>query len=83
MRPAFQGKLKGREENAFNAKQELRWLREWLGRVRSEVDAGLLRVEAVLKILDHVGPDQETGPVWTAKPRRKNKNKKKASNLRG
>ena len=75
--PAIQEELKGCEGKSFNAKQELGWLREWLGCVRSEVDAGLLRVDAVLEILDQAGPGQEDGPVWSSKPKRKNKNKKK------
>jgi hypothetical protein len=80
--PGFQGKLKGREELALNVLQELGWLRDWLRRVRGEVDAGLLRVDAVFKALEMDGPGQESkAKSWLPKPRRKNKSKaKKALN---
>jgi hypothetical protein len=62
--------------------QELGWLRDWLRRVRGEVDAGLLRVDAVFKALEMDGPGQESkAKSWLPKPRRKNKSKaKKALN---
>ena len=73
--------LKGREGKPFNAKQELGWLKEWLGRVRSEVDAGLSRVDTILEFLNQDGPGQEDGPRRNLKLKRKNRNKKKkASN---
>ena len=64
--------------------QELGWLREWLERVRSEVDAGITRVDAVFQLLDRAGPNQEDGLVRTARPKRKKKyKKKKGLNLKG
>ncbi|KAE8124991.1 hypothetical protein FH972_019829 [Carpinus fangiana] len=51
-------KVKGRMEASFNAKEELGGLREWLRQLRSEVDAGLVRVDVVLKKLENVGPGQ-------------------------
>ena len=73
-----QGKLKGREEDSLNAIQELGWVREWLRRVRGEVNAGLVSVDAVLKTLDHDGSGPENkGSDWISKPRRKNKYKRK------
>jgi hypothetical protein len=80
--PGFQGKLKGREELALNVLQELGCLRDWLSRVRGEVDAGLLRVDAVFKVLEMDGPGQESkAKSRLPKPRRKNKSKaKKALN---
>jgi hypothetical protein len=50
--------VKGRRETAFNAKQELGGLREWLSQLRREIDAGLVRVDVVLKKLENIGPGQ-------------------------
>jgi hypothetical protein len=52
-------------EDSFNAKQELGGFREWLLQLRSEVDAGLGRIEVIIKRLEVDGPGQL-----------KNKNKK-------
>jgi hypothetical protein len=46
---------------AFNAKQELHSIREWLGRLRGEVDAGIVRLEMVLKNLNVSGSGQGSG----------------------
>ncbi|KAE8125061.1 hypothetical protein FH972_019898 [Carpinus fangiana] len=76
--PIIQGKVKGREESSLNAKLELGCLREWLSRIRGEVDAGLVRVDAVLKVLESDGPGQERrASDWISKPVRKNKYKGK------
>jgi hypothetical protein len=82
--PGVQGNLKGREEAALNAIQELGCLREWLKRVRGEVDEGLGRIEAVFKRLEHDGPGQEKkNSAWNSKPKRENKFKgKKAVNFK-
>ena len=41
---------------AFNANQELHSIREWLGRLRGEVDAGIVRLDVVLSNLKEIGP---------------------------
>jgi hypothetical protein len=43
---------------AFNAKVELYNCREWLRRLRGEVDAGLQRLDGLLKDMDVFGPGQ-------------------------
>jgi hypothetical protein len=45
-------------EHAFNATVELLNCREWLRRIRGEVDVGLQRLDRVLKDLDVYGPGQ-------------------------
>ena len=70
--------MKGREESSLNAKLELCCLREWLSRIRGEVDAGLVRVDAVLKVLESDGPGQKRkASGWISKPMRKNRYKGK------
>jgi hypothetical protein len=39
------------EMSAFNAKQELCSIREWLGQLRGELDAGIERLDVVLNML--------------------------------
>jgi hypothetical protein len=58
-----QGKVILREEvvrdkgvSAFNAKVELYNCKEWLKRIRGEVDAGLQRLDMLLKDVDITGP---------------------------
>jgi hypothetical protein len=46
-------------EHAFNATVELLNCREWLRRIRGEVDVGLQRLDLVLKDLVASGPGQE------------------------
>jgi hypothetical protein len=76
--PIIQGKVKGREESSLNAKLELGYPSEWLSRIRGEVDAGLVRVDAVLKVLESDGLGQERkASDWILKPVRKNKFKGK------
>jgi hypothetical protein len=66
--------VKGRMEASFNAKQELGGLREWLRQLRSEVDAGLVRVDVVLKKLENIGPGQvQKKAVWISKTKSKKK----------
>ena len=49
--------------SAFNAKQELQGIREWLGRLRGEVDTGIVRLDAFLCNLNEVGVwEQREGP---------------------
>jgi hypothetical protein len=71
-RQGTQGKVKGRMEGSFNAKQELGGLREWLRQLRSEVDAGLVRVDVVIKKMEGDGPGQiKKKKVWISKPKPK------------
>jgi hypothetical protein len=61
--------VKGRMENTINAKLELGYCREWLRRLRGEVDAGLRRLDAVIKELEFSGPGQgNKGMGWASKP---------------
>jgi hypothetical protein len=61
--------VKGHMENTINAKLELGYCREWLRRLRGEVDAGLLRLDAVIKELEISGPGQgNKGMGWASKP---------------
>jgi hypothetical protein len=66
-------KGKGRVQASFIAKEELGGLREWLRQLRSEVDAGLVRVDVVLKKLENVGP----GQMQKTKPKKKFKFREK------
>jgi hypothetical protein len=78
--------VKGRMEASFNAKQELGGLREWLRQLRSEVDAGLVRVDVVLKKLENIGPGQvQKKAVWISKtkPKKKLNFKEKRPNSNG
>ena len=64
--------------SAFNAKQELCSIREWLGRLRGEVDARIVRLDVVLSNLKETGSGQgsrEAGRIH--KPKRTFKPKKK------
>jgi hypothetical protein len=73
-----QGKVKGRLEGSFNAKQELGGFREWLWQLRSEVDAGLGRIDVFIKKLEADGPGQlknKNKKIWISKPRPKRKPK--------
>jgi hypothetical protein len=66
------------EENAFNAKLELGYCREWLRRLGGEVDAGLVRIDAVLKEFECSGPSQGSEATnWVSKPSKRNKPKEK------
>jgi hypothetical protein len=73
-----QGKVILREEAvsdkgvyAFNAKVELYNCREWLKRIRGEVDAGLQRLDMLLKDVDITGLGQgRMGKEWAPKPKR-------------
>jgi hypothetical protein len=73
-----QGQMILREEavndkgvSAFNAKVELYNCREWLKRIRGEVDAGLQRLDMLLKDVDITGPGQGCmGKEWASKPKR-------------
>jgi hypothetical protein len=83
-----QGKVKGRLESSFNAKQELGGFREWLWQLRSEVDAGLGRIDVIIKRLEVDGLGQwkkKNKKVWISKPRpkRKPKFKEKTSGVSG
>jgi hypothetical protein len=71
-------RVKGHGETAFNAKQELGGLREWLSQLRREIDAGLVRVDVVLKKLEIIGPGQvQKKTVWIPKTKSKKKFKLK------
>ena len=62
----------------LNAKLKLHSIREWLGRLRGEVDAGIVRLDAVLSNLKESEPGQgsrEMGRIL--KPKRKFKPKQK------
>jgi hypothetical protein len=67
-------RVKGRRETSFNAKLELGELRVWLSQLRSEIDAGLVKVDVALKKLENDGPGQvKKRAVWIqkTKPRKK------------
>jgi hypothetical protein len=73
-RQGTQGKVKGRMEGSLNAKQELGGLREWLWQLRSEIDAGLVRVDVVIKKMEDDGPGQlKKKKIWISKPKPKPK----------
>jgi hypothetical protein len=66
--------------SSFNAKMELLFCRDWLKRIRGEVDAGLRRLDMVLKEVDFSGPgqerpDSELAPKPIRKPEPKDKMK--------
>jgi hypothetical protein len=56
-----------REKGALNAIQELGSCRAWLRRLKGEIDAGLRRFDAAIKVLEACGPGQESndsgGPI--------------------
>jgi hypothetical protein len=55
---------------AFNAKVELYNCREWLRRLGGEVDAGLQRLDWLLKDMDVFGPGQgQSAKGWVPKPK--------------
>jgi hypothetical protein len=55
--------------SSFNAKLELSRCREWLQKIRDEVDVGLQRLDLVIKEVDLSGPDQGCPDyLWAAKP---------------
>ena len=57
--------------SAFNAKVELYNCREWLKRIRGEVDAGLQRLDLLLKNVDITRPGKGCmGKEWASKPKR-------------
>jgi hypothetical protein len=71
-RQGTQGRVKGRMEGPLNARQELGGLREWLWQLRSEVDAGLWRVDEVIKKMKGDGPSQiKKKKIWISKPKPK------------
>jgi hypothetical protein len=54
--------------SAFNAKGELGIMREWLCRLRGEVDAGLVRLDTWIKSVESSGPGQRSKDlVWVSK----------------
>jgi hypothetical protein len=61
---AFQGQVGARatvvseKEPAFNATEELLSCREWLRSIRGMVEAGLQRLDSLLKVVDVTGPGQ-------------------------
>ncbi|KAE8038479.1 hypothetical protein FH972_010984 [Carpinus fangiana] len=73
-----QSKVPLREEEVYdkgvsgiNVKVELYNCREWLKRVRGELDAGLQRLNKIIGELDFIGPGQKcTGKEWVPKPKR-------------
>jgi hypothetical protein len=75
---AFPGKTVLREEgvsdkgvSVFNAKVELYNCREWLRKIRGEVDAGLQKLDRVLRGVDFSGPGQgNMGLEWVPKPKK-------------
>jgi hypothetical protein len=60
-------------EGPLNARQELGGLREWLWQLRSEIDAGLGRVDQVIKKMKGDGSSQikKKKKFWTPKPKPK------------
>jgi hypothetical protein len=70
----FQEKVMRQQEMAFNAKVELVQCREWLRRVRGEVDAGIGRIDAVIKKWESFGPGQGSlSSGWVPKPTKRTK----------
>jgi hypothetical protein len=69
-----QGRETTREElvckgvSSFNAKMELLICRDWLRKIRGEVDAGLQRLDLVFKELDFSGPGPVKKPESINKP---------------
>jgi hypothetical protein len=56
---------------AFNAKVELYNCREWLKRIKGEVDVGLQKLDTLLRDVDFNGPGQgHMGKEWVPKPKR-------------
>jgi hypothetical protein len=71
-------RVKGRRETSFNAKLELGELRVWLSQLRSEIDAGLVKVDVALKKLENDGSGQvQKRAVWIQKTKPKKKLKPK------
>ena len=67
------------EVSAFKTKVELRNIREWLSRLRGEVDTGMERLEVVLNHLNTPGSGQGSREAgWIPKPTKRFKPKKKA-----
>jgi hypothetical protein len=57
--------------SVFNAKVELYNCREWLRKIRGEVDAGLQKLDQVLRGVDFSGPGQgNMGLEWVPKPKK-------------
>ncbi|KAE8076449.1 hypothetical protein FH972_015098 [Carpinus fangiana] len=68
----FQERVTRQQEIAFNAKLELGQCREWLRRVRGEVDAGIGRIDAIIQELECFGPGQGSKiSGWGSKPIRR------------
>jgi hypothetical protein len=64
----------GIQELAFNVKEELAQCREWLRRVRGEVDAGIGRIDVAISKLESLGPDQGSMcSGWASKPIKRSK----------
>jgi hypothetical protein len=65
-----EGAVSDKGVSAFNAKVELFNCREWLRRPRGEVDAGLQRLDGLLKDMDVFGPGQgQSAKGWVPKPK--------------
>jgi hypothetical protein len=70
----FQEEVMRQHEMAFNAKVELAQCREWLRRVRGEVDAGIGRIDVAIKKLESFGPGQGSMcSGWAVKPTKRSK----------
>jgi hypothetical protein len=71
-------RVRGRRGTSFNAKFELGELRVWLSQLRSEIDAGLVKVDVALKKLENAGSGQvQKRAVWIQKTKPKKKLKPK------
>jgi hypothetical protein len=56
---------------SINAKQELSSIRVWLGRLRGEVEAGIVRLDVALRNLNASGSGQGSrGASWIPKPKK-------------
>ena len=67
-----EGAVSDKGVSAFNAKVELHNYREWLRRLRGEVDAGLQRLDRLFKDMAVTGPGPGQGQTvkgWVAKPK--------------
>jgi hypothetical protein len=65
-----EGTVSDKGVSTFNAKVELYNCREWLRRLRGEVDAGLQRLVGLLKDMDVFGPGQgQMAKGWVPKPK--------------
>jgi hypothetical protein len=65
-----EGAVSDKGVSTFNAKVELYNCREWLRRLRGEVDAGLQRLDGLLKDLDVFGLGQgQSAKGWVPKPK--------------